>query len=182
MKTLTVAAGLAAIAFMAMGFILISQVSSSTMEITYESTEGLFAEPQVGIEKSDPPSLASLPANTLSSAEIKGAVALLEQDGALSDLELAMLSMALYQKHENPEAFQAQSKTLMLALQKSQLQAQLKEEGLLAFKSQEQKILSEILAMPSMPDNMTPQQYLKQRLSLLRKSVLVEGNVPAADY
>ena len=100
----------------------------------------------------------------------------------LSEFELAMVTLALYRKHQDPEVAQVQSSALLMALDS----AGLKEDGQLGdgivFKDEQKKILKEIMEMDSIPDGLTPQQYLQKRLQELKETTLAEGHLPAGDF
>lgn len=194
MKVFVVATGLAASLLLATGALVLWDTDGSTSKITFETTDSsstsnrstdLISIPDAtatNATNSIADGLSSSDLRNLTTEEIEEAVTLLKEERNLSEFELAMVTLALYRKHQDPEVAQVQSSALLMALDS----AGLKEGGQfgdgLVFKDEQKKILKEIMEMDSIPDGLTPQQYLQKRLQELKETTLAEGNLPAGDF
>jgi len=194
MKVFVVATGLAGSMLLATGALVLWDTEDSGSKIIYETTDSSIS-PDIVSQLSSLPSTAAGGANSqavdsilssdlrnLTTEESEEAVTLLKQEQNLSEFELAMVTLALYRKHQDPEVAQVQSSALLMALDS----AGLKEDGQLGdgivFKDEQKKILKEIMEMDSIPDGLTPQQYLQKRLQELKETTLAEGHLPAGDF
>lgn len=194
MKVFVVATGLAGSMLLATGALVLWDTEDSGSKIIYETTDSSIS-PDIVSQLSSLPSTAAGGANSqvvdsilssdlrnLTTEEIEEAITLLKQEQNLSEFELAMVTLALYRKHQDPEVAQVQSSALLMALDS----AGLKEDGQLGdgivFKDEQKKILKEIMEMDSIPDGLTPQQYLQKRLQELKETTLAEGHLPAGDF
>ena len=194
MKVFVVATGLAGSMLLATGALVLWDTEDSGSKIIYETTDSSIS-PDIVSQLSSLPSTAAGGANSqvvdsilssdlrnLTIEEIEEAITLLKQEQNLSEFELAMVTLALYRKHQDPEVAQVQSSALLMALDS----AGLKEDGQLGdgivFKDEQKKILKEIMEMDSIPDGLTPQQYLQKRLQELKETTLAEGHLPAGDF
>lgn len=194
MKVFVVATGLAGSMLLATGALVLWDIEDSGSKIIYETTDSSIS-PDIGSQLSSLPSTAAGGANSqtvdsilssdlrnLTTEEIEEAITLLKQEQNLSEFELAMVTLALYRKHQDPEVAQVQSSALLMALDS----AGLKDDGQLGdgivFKDEQKKIIKEIMEMDSIPDGLTPQQYLQKRLQELKETTLAEGHLPAGDF
>jgi len=192
MKVFVVAIGLAASLLLATGTLVLWQSDGSDSQITFENSPSTGASLGLGsnsnstfangAEQSQSKAVLSSHLRNLSTEEIEEAIALLKQERNLSEFELAMVTLALYGKHQDPEVAQVQTAALLMALDSAGVSGEGNLGDGLVFKDAERKILKEIMEMETIPDGLTPQQYLQQRLQELKETTLAEGHVPTGDF
>lgn len=194
MKVFAIATGVAATLLLATGALVLLDPGGSVSKITFETTESSsisdldshlasLPSPAAGNSNSSvADSISSSDLRNLTTKEIEEAVALLKEERNLSEFELAMVTLALYRKHQDPEVAQVQSSALLMALDSAGLNEGGQLGDGLVFKDEQRKILKEIMEMDSIPDGLTPQQYLQKRLQELKETTLAEGHVPAGDF